>query len=73
MNSEPEDVILMNTKGVNARMKKLKEIPGVNIISEGSIDKYPGVNGNTITVYGNSFFDPDGNFIELNEVFEGEV
>ena len=29
--------------------------------------------GKTVTVHGNSFFDPDGHFIELNEVFEGEV
>ena len=68
-----DSVMLMNTTGVKARIEKLKQVPGVNIVSEGSIDKYPGVKGNTITVWGNSFFDPDGNFIELNEVFEGEV
>jgi hypothetical protein len=40
----------------------------VHVQSSGTVDTYPSANGGTITVDGNSFFDPDGHFVELNEV-----
>ena len=66
-------VLLLNTKNVEERMRRLKDIDGINIQSEGTVDTYPTTGGKTVTVHGNSFFDPDGHFIELNEVCDGEV
>ena len=54
-------------------MEKLKAQQLIHVVSEGSIDTYPTANGGQVTVWGNSFFDLDGNFIELNEVKEGSV
>ena len=66
-------VILLNTTNVKERMEKLKAQQLIHVVSEGSIDTYPTANGGQVTVWGNSFFDLDGNFIELNEVKEGSV
>jgi catechol 2,3-dioxygenase-like lactoylglutathione lyase family enzyme len=64
-------VILLNTTEVEARMASIKRLPDVFVQSEGSIDVYPAATGGTLTVKGNSLFDRDGNFIELNEVLAG--
>ena len=59
---------LMNTSNVAERMSKLKALPGVYVQSEGTVSKYPAVSGGVVTVLGNSFFGPDGEFVELNEI-----
>ena len=41
---------------------------GVHVVSEGTTAQYPSASGALCTVHGNSFFDPDGHFVELNEV-----
>ena len=68
-----DSVIALNTKRVKKRMALIKELPGVHIQSEGTVDKYPTATSSTVTVAGNSFFDPDGHFLELNEVTVGKV
>ena len=68
-----DSVILLNTTNVKERMKKLKEQNFIHVVSENSIDTYPTASGGQVTVWGNSFFDHDGNFIELNEVKIGAI
>ena len=68
-----DSVIVLNTKSVEMRMTQIKKLPGVHIQSEGTVDKYPTASGSTVTVVGNSFFDPDGHFLELNEVTVGKI
>ena len=64
-----DSVLLLNTTSVAERMEKIKRsLPDVYIQSEGSVDVYPSATGGTMTVLGNSLFDADGHFIELNEV-----
>ena len=63
-----DQVLLMNTSNVAERMSKLKALPGVYVQSEGTVSKYPAVSGGVVTVLGNSFFGPDGEFVELNEI-----
>ena len=63
-----DQVLLMNTSKVMERMSKLRSLPGVHVQSEGTVSKYPAVSGGVVTVLGNSFFGPDGEFVELNEV-----
>ena len=63
-----DSVLLLNTTGVAARMAQLKNLDGVFVQSEGSESVYPTASGGTCKVLGNSFFDPDGHFVELNEV-----
>ena len=68
-----DQVLVMNTTGVAQRMRLLKQLKGVYIQSEGTLDSYPTANGGTVTVNGNSFFDADGHFLELNEVTIGKI
>ena len=63
-----DTVLLLNTIGVTGRMERVKAIEGVFVQSEASVATYPTAGGGTCTVLGNSFFDPDGHFVELNEV-----
>jgi catechol 2,3-dioxygenase-like lactoylglutathione lyase family enzyme len=63
-------VLLLNTVGAAAQMAALAQVPGVRIQSRATVDVYPSVGGGTMRVLGNSWFDPDGHFVELNEVVE---
>ena len=66
-------VLLMNTTKVEERMAAIKKLPGVHLQSEGTVDTYPTAGGGTVVVKGNSFFDADGHFVELNQVSSGSV
>ncbi len=66
-------VLLLNTTDVDARMSKIKALPGVYVQSEGTISTYPNATGGSVTVIGNSFFDADGHFVELNQVRDGST
>jgi catechol 2,3-dioxygenase-like lactoylglutathione lyase family enzyme len=68
-----DSVLVLNTKGCAERMARIARLPGVHVQSRGTVDKYPTAAGSTVTVTGNSFFDPDGHFLELNEVTMGKV
>ena len=68
-----DSVIVLNTRHAAKRMALIKRLPGIHIQSEGTVDKYPTASGSTVTVAGNSFFDPDGHFLELNEVTVGTI
>lgn len=65
-------VLVLNTNKVGERMGDVKKVPGVHVQSEGTVDIYPGMGTSKVKVLGNSFFDPDGHFVELNEVCQVE-
>ena len=68
-----DSILMLLTKNVSEKMALLGEIPGVNVVRNGVLKKFPGTNGNIITVLSNGFFDPDGHFCELNEVLDGAI
>jgi hypothetical protein len=63
-----EVVFVMHNEDVKAAYKRLKALPGVEIVSEPHISEYPKDDGGVFRILGMSFFDPNGYFIELNQV-----
>ena len=63
-----DSVLLLNTNNIEERMARIKAIDGVFVVSEGTTARYPTATGAMCTVLGNSFFDPDGHFVEFNQV-----
>jgi hypothetical protein len=50
--------------------EKLKEIQGNEMVAEPHVKEFPKDDGSVIRVMGISFFDPNGYFIELNQIIE---
>jgi catechol 2,3-dioxygenase-like lactoylglutathione lyase family enzyme len=64
-------VLVTNTTDVVKRCDMIKSVPGVHVTAEVRMQEYPGRNGGPpIRVMGCNFFDPDGTFIELNEIIK---
>jgi catechol 2,3-dioxygenase-like lactoylglutathione lyase family enzyme len=62
-------VIVTNTDDVVKRCAMAKALPGVHLTIEPRLTTYPGRNGGSpIKVMGCNLFDPDGTFIELNQI-----
>ncbi len=61
-----EIVFVMHHEDVDGVYEQLKDIEGVQIVSEPIISEYPKGDG-VIRVKGMSFFDPNGYFLEVNQ------
>lgn len=64
-------VLVTNTDDAAKRCAMAKAVPGVTMTAEPRLQVYEGRNGGPpIRVLGCNFFDPDGTFIELNQILE---
>lgn len=64
-------VLVTNTDDAEKRCAMAKKIPGVQFTADARLQEYPGRNGGpSIRVMGCNFFDPDGTFIELNQILK---
>jgi catechol 2,3-dioxygenase-like lactoylglutathione lyase family enzyme len=64
-----EVVLLFNTKNLAEKFDQVKSTPGVRVISEPTRVDYPSYDGTgKIPVLVSTFWDPDGIFVELNEL-----
>ncbi len=62
-------VLVTNTDDAAKRCAMAKAVPGVTMTADAHDSEYPGRNGaKPIKVRGCNFFDPDGTFIELNQI-----
>lgn len=62
-------VLVTNTDDAATRCAAAKAVPGVTFTADAHDSEYPGRNGAPpIRVRGCNFFDPDGTFIELNQI-----
>ena len=62
-------VLVVNTDDAKARCEMAKAVPGVHFTAEARLQVYEGRDGRPpIKVMGCNLFDPDGTFIELNQV-----
>jgi len=62
-------VLVTNTDDAVKRCAMAKAVPGVQFTAEARLQTYEGRNGGpAIRVMGCNFFDPDGTFIELNQI-----
>lgn len=68
----PGDIVLVfNTTGLQAKFDKAKAL-GVKVDEAPHPTTYPGYGGKgVINVMFSAFYDPDGHYIELNEVLDG--
>ena len=62
-----ESVYVLHHDDVEAIYPKLKEVPGIEMVSDPHISEYPKPDGGVFRVLGSSFFDPNGYFVELNQ------
>ena len=62
-----ESVYVLHHDDVEAVHPKLKEVPGIEMVSDPHISEYPKPDGGVFRVLGSSFFDPNGYFVELNQ------
>ncbi len=62
-----EVVFVIHNDDVQAAFEKIRQVPGVEVVSEPHLSEYPKDDGSVIRVLGCSFFDPNGYFIELNQ------
>jgi catechol 2,3-dioxygenase-like lactoylglutathione lyase family enzyme len=69
----PGDMVMVfNTKDLKAKFERIKLAPGVRIGEAPRPVAYPSYDGKgLIHVMFSSFYDPDGNYVELNEVLDG--
>jgi catechol 2,3-dioxygenase-like lactoylglutathione lyase family enzyme len=64
-------VLVTNTDDAETRCAMAKAVPDVRFTAEARLQTYPGRNGGPpIRVMGCNFFDPDGTFIELNQILD---
>ena len=61
-----EMVLVMHHEDVDAVYEQVKDIEGVEIVSEPVLSEYPKGDG-IVRVKGLSFFDPNGYFLEVNQ------
>jgi catechol 2,3-dioxygenase-like lactoylglutathione lyase family enzyme len=64
-------VLVTNTDDAERRCAMAKAVPGVRFTADARLQVYEGRNGGPpIRVMGCNFFDPDGTFIELNQILD---
>ncbi len=69
---QPGDMVMVfNTRDLQAKFERIKATPGVRIDEAPNPVTYPSYDGKgVIRVMFSSFHDPDGNYVELNEVLD---
>jgi catechol 2,3-dioxygenase-like lactoylglutathione lyase family enzyme len=64
-----EVILVINAVDLDQRFERVRATPGVRIASEPVLTEYPSADGKgTIPVRVSAVWDPDGNFIELNQL-----
>lgn len=64
-----DTVLVFNTKDLKTRFEKIRAMPGVRVQEAPNVTSYPSYDGKgVINVLFSSFYDPDGNYVELNEI-----
>ena len=65
-----EIVFVMNNDNVEVAYQKLKNVEGVEVVADPHVSEFTGKDGATLHVMGISFFDPNGYFVDLNQIVE---
>ncbi len=64
-----EVILVINAKDLDQRFERVRATPGVRVASEPQLTDYPSPDGRgTIPVRVSAVWDPDGYFIELNQI-----
>jgi catechol 2,3-dioxygenase-like lactoylglutathione lyase family enzyme len=65
-----DPIIVINAKDLNKRWSKVAASPGVIVISKPEIITYPRANGGKISVNQTMIRDPDGYWLEVNQLLD---
>jgi hypothetical protein len=65
-----EAVFVMQHDNVEVAYEKLKEVEGVRIVNKPEVSDFKRSDGGVTHIEGLRFFDPNGYFIDLNQVVE---
>ncbi len=64
-------VLLFNSVNQEEQFKKIKEVPGIEIMGEPTLTEYPSYDGKSVTrVMVSKFYDPDGFIVEFNKLLD---
>jgi catechol 2,3-dioxygenase-like lactoylglutathione lyase family enzyme len=64
-----EVILVINAQDLDQRFERVRSTPGVHVASEPQLTQYPSPDGKgTIPVRVSAIWDPDGYFIELNQL-----
>ncbi|GIX32250.1 MAG: hypothetical protein KatS3mg125_0206 [Lysobacterales bacterium] len=63
-----QPILVFNAKDLEERFAKIRAVPGVKVVTEPEIRRYPRGDGGEIEVLFSAIFDPDGFFVEINEL-----
>lgn len=63
-----DSILVFNAKDLATRWDRIKALPGVRVHTAPTRIEYPGPNDTKIPVMFTAVFDPDGNFVEINEL-----
>jgi catechol 2,3-dioxygenase-like lactoylglutathione lyase family enzyme len=71
----PGDIVLLfNTKQLQAKFEKIKSLPNTKVGEAPHPTSYPSYDGKgVINVMFSSFYDPDGHYVEVNEVLDEKL
>lgn len=61
-------IMVINATDLDARFERIRAVPGAKVLSEPSRVEYPAPGGGVIPVMVSMVRDPDGYFIELNQI-----
>ena len=61
-------IVVVNAADLDARWQRVRTVPGVRVMSEPSLIEYPAPGGGVIPVMVSMVRDPDGYFVELNQI-----
>lgn len=65
-----EAVLVMQHENVEAAYEKLRDVEGVQIVSKPEVAEFQSASGGVMHIEGLRFFDPNGYFVDLNQVVE---
>ncbi|XQW83575.1 VOC family protein [Thalassotalea piscium] len=65
-----DPIMVINAKDLDKRWKKVSTSPGVTVINKPEIINYPRANGGTISVKQTMIRDPDGYWLEVNQLLD---
>jgi len=63
-------VLVLNHENVESAFEKIRGIEGVRIMAAPHVTEFPKPGGGVFRVMGISFFDPNGYFVDVNQVVE---
>lgn len=61
-------IVVVNAADLDLRWERVRNVPGVKVLSDPSLIEYPAPDGGVIPVMVSMVRDPDGYFVELNQI-----